>query len=179
VSNKELFKLPRRRRQHAQTKYVADRLTAWIAGGETRESLVREVLADPQSIHRDSTSTESANLLRCKRLAREDGQFGKAVRALNSFGVADPSSDVSQALQEKHPEGPEIQLHEYPTASLQVQDEDVLAQLSTFPKGTGCGRSGWLVNHFIECSSDQTGVPQFKEQLTALVNLFLSGKASA
>jgi hypothetical protein len=60
---------------------------------------------------------------------------------------------------------------------LEVTDEIVMKQLRSFNKGTASGRSGWSVNHFLECAYPQTGVPRFLEALVSVVNLFLSGKA--
>jgi Reverse transcriptase (RNA-dependent DNA polymerase) len=53
----------------------------------------------------------------------------------------------------------------------------VMKHLRSFKKGTASGRSGWSVNHFLECAYPQTGVPRFLGALVSVVNLFLSGKA--
>jgi hypothetical protein len=60
---------------------------------------------------------------------------------------------------------------------IEVDNDLVRDMLQSFPKGSSSGRSGMAVNHLLECCSDQSGVPAFLEQLTALVNLFLTGKA--
>jgi hypothetical protein len=169
-----LHAMPRRRRHLAQTKYIADRLIAWSAGGSRRDSLVREVL-DASKIMFRSGDSEYSKLKRCEKLAREDGQFGKAVRALHSFGVAPAGPITTQALLEQHPDGPAVVLQALPSVSLEVKVEDVLKQLQSFPKGTGCGRSGWRARHFVELVTPP-GVT-FLEDLTKLVNLFLSGGA--
>ena len=45
------------------------------------------------------------NLRRCEKIAREDGQFGKAIKSLGSHGVAPFSPETTQALRDLHPEG--------------------------------------------------------------------------
>ena len=59
----------------------------------------------------------------------------------------------------------------------EVDTDLVREMLQSFPKGSSSGRSGMAVTHLMECCAAQSGTPAFIEQLTALVNLFLTGKA--
>jgi hypothetical protein len=77
-----------------------------------------------------------------------------------------------------HPEGdPEAIRSSFPEGfEISRDDGLVLDVLRSFKKGTASGRSGWGVNHLLECCSHQTGVSDVEKHLTAFVNLFLSGK---
>jgi len=169
-----LRKLPRRKRYDAQAKSITDRLTAWKANGHSRDSLIREVLDSPDIIER-SSDTAKANLRRCEKLVREDGQLAKAVRALHSGGVAPSSPETTECLREKHPPGDPVQMQPLPQMQLEVEEDKVFHLIRSFPKGVGCGRSGWRAQHFFELASC-VGTP-FLGELTKLVNLLLSGRA--
>ena len=64
-----------------------------------------------QCVHNPPNSEEalrpkhsfSSNLRRAERLIREDGQYGKAVKALHSNGIAKVNTSTMNALIEKHP----------------------------------------------------------------------------
>jgi hypothetical protein len=47
-----------------------------------------------------------SNVRRAEKLVREDGQFGKAVKTLQSKGLAPINEDTKRLLQEKHPAAP-------------------------------------------------------------------------
>jgi hypothetical protein len=174
IPHGKLYTVPRRRRHLVQAKYITDRLIEWSAGGARRDALVREVLESPTEVSRSSDSM-SVKLKRCEKLAREDGQFGKAIRALHSFGVAPACPTTTQTLFEQHPPGPPVEMLPLPDGSLEVKADNVLDNIHSFPKGTGCGRSGWRARHFAELATPP-GVT-FLEDLTKVVNLFLSGRA--
>jgi hypothetical protein len=169
-----MVKLRRADRRDAQSKYLAKRLSEWLKGGDHRDSLIQEVLDSPFDVQQ-SFDSEEANLRRCEKLARTDGQFRKAVRSLHSHGIAPACPATTQRLVELHPHDDGITHQPLPASSLEVQDDHVLKLLRSFPKGVGCGRSGWRAHHLVELSScDGTN---FLESLTKLVNLFLSGRA--
>jgi hypothetical protein len=44
---------------------------------------------------------------------------------------------------------------------LEVSGDVVMKHLRSFKKGTASGRSGWSVNHLLECAYPQTGVHVF------------------
>jgi hypothetical protein len=55
----------------------------------------------------------------------------------------------------------------------------VRKQISTFGKGTACGRDGLRAQHLTDALSVSTQDETLIEALTALVNLYLSGKVQA
>ncbi len=55
----------------------------------------------------------------------------------------------------------------------------VRKQISTFVKGTACGRDGLRAQHLTDALSVSTQDETLIEALTALVNLYLSGKIQA
>ena len=98
------------------------------------------------------------------------------MKSLRSYGVAPGSPETLQALRDLHPEGPEVPWRDSFPDGIEVDVDIVTEMLRSFKKGTASGRSGWSVTHLMECASDQTGVASFRENLTAFVNLFLSGR---
>jgi len=53
----------------------------------------------------------------------------------------------------------------------------VLKQLRSFPKNTACGRSGWRVEHLLQCCTHPAAGAGFLESLTKFVNWLASGSA--
>ena len=85
---------------------VRSRLHRWSDGDLV--ALRSEALDDGQSLSRRSAlsaSTSSNNIRRAKR-AVQDGQYRKAIKALTSDGLANPSPEVLQEMQSKHPQVP-------------------------------------------------------------------------
>ena len=171
--------LRRKKRWFEQRKFTLRCLNDWNAGGSSRDDLVRAVLSREPSRPRGGKSTMERNLRRCEKIAREDGQFGKAIKSLGSHGVAPFSPETTQALRDLHPEGDPVAIRSSFPEGFEISRDDglVLDVLRSFKKGTASGRSGWGVNHLLECCSHQTGVSDVEKHLTAFVNLFLSGKA--
>jgi hypothetical protein len=173
----ELSKLRRKRRKAAQQRFTLRCLNDWNEGGASRDHLILDALDQPLPKHRRGGTIES-NLRRCERIAREDGQYGKALKSLGSNGMAPFGAETTQVLRDQHPRGRPVQILNILPDGHEVLSEDIMTQLRSFAKGTSSGRSGWSVTHLLECSYHQTAVPAFLENLTALVNLFLSGRAS-
>jgi hypothetical protein len=172
----DLMRLRRKRRWYAQKVFTLRCLTAWLAGGEQRDGLVQAVLSLPTSWPR-GTDLAERNLKRCERIAREDGQFRKAIKALAAQGLAMPGVETMQALRDLHPVGPPVETRSTFADGFEVDIDLVREALQSFPKGSSSGRSGMAVTHLMECCAAQSSTPAFLEQLTALVNLFLTGRA--
>jgi hypothetical protein len=107
----------------------------WEKGGIHRDSLVRLVLKsarEKMEKHDNSgchISTEEANLRRCERLAREDGQLLKAVQALSSCGIAAAGPETTEQLIAKHPQNIELPLRPISISAsetIQINQNDVL-----------------------------------------------------
>ncbi len=177
------YKLGRRKRQRAECVSIITALEAWKIGGESRDSLVREILATaPPLPRRECSDAYLAQVCRrrCLKFARESGQYGKAVQALTSHGVADCDEETIQILRDKHPHGslprmPVISAEDGDIAPFTVTKEEVQTALNSFPKGTACGRSGLRAAHLL----DMLSFPGFAEVLTDVVNIMAAGKAPA
>ena len=173
----DAVKLRRKKRWHAQRRFTLTCLNDWNAGGLPRDNLVRAALDLPPVREYRAGSTEVSNLRRCERIAREDGQFGKALKSLRSYGVAASTPETLQALRDLHPEGHQVPWRDTFPDGIEVGVDIVYEMLRSFKKGTASGRSGWSVTHLMECASDQSGVATFRDNLADFVNLFLSGRA--
>ena len=93
-------------------KRVKSRLQRWADGDLM--SLWSEALDDGRSLakrrHQSASASSSGNFWRAK-LAVQDGQYTKAIRALTSEGLASPSPEVLQEMQNKHPQAPPLTCH--------------------------------------------------------------------
>ena len=128
MPTEEMFKLRRNRRRAAQLRFTLGCLTRWLEGGAARDGLILEALNLPLPIHRPGGSVAS-NLRRCERIAREDGQYGKALKSLASSGVAEFGPQTTQILREKHPQGWPVTLQNLFPDGLEVKSEDIITQL--------------------------------------------------
>ena len=118
-------------------RILNDRLKRWISGehyflwSETKRE------ADKYSEHKKSTNTKN-NIDRAINLTQE-GNFGKACKALLSNGMADASQDIISTLQDKHPK----RLHpiDIPStqtnSSIQFTTKEVMFMLDSFPVASG------------------------------------------
>ena len=113
------------------------------------------------------------NARRCLAQARE-GCYGRAVRALQSRGVAVPGNDRAfLQLSEKHP-SPLRHPSQHPLAkTLPVTTEEVLAGIQAFPRATSPGWSQLRVQHLMECICGCTSpcASECAVELTRWVNL--------
>jgi hypothetical protein len=80
--------------------------------------------------------------------------FRKAVKALVSIGIAEPSAETSLILQEKHPIGPLPIDHDLTDIqATTVTIEEITNAIQYFPKNTACAKSGQRVTLIIEMLS--------------------------
>ncbi len=170
------YKLSLRKRQRAECECILTALQAWGENqSESRDKLIREILTIPPPAPRPAYSEAQARR-RCLKLVREVGQYGKAVQALTSHGVANSNEATIKILRSKHPQGPPPQFPRDKldtTVPFSVDKEEVFEALTSFPKGTACGRSGLRVSHLLEMSSS----PNFLHNLTSVVNIMAAGLA--
>ena len=119
------------------------------------------------------------NIKRATRLAG-DGQFSRAVQALMSDGVAEPTEGVWKLLKEKHPANspPPLPKGLAPIAQAVSRDE-VLNQIRLFPKGTACGPSSLRNAHLLGAYHKVSSVTanSFLSNLPNITNALLAGKA--
>jgi hypothetical protein len=109
-------------------------------------------------------------------LACEKGQYSKAVEALSSAGVAPFNEDTVNTLRAKHPESPLPIKHPVnPLMAITVKESMVRHVVHSFPKDTGCGRSGLRISHIRGMIA--TKIPDFLKDLAALFTIMINGRA--
>ena len=126
-----------------------------------------------------SSPQRKTNLRRAKQ-AVQDGQFSKAIAALTSSGLAEPSADIVEELLAKHPQAPPPRLPSDPVPpATSVSELEVLRSSKSFPAGSAPGPSGLRPSHLKEAitcpSPDLAG--QLLSRLTRLVNFLAAGQA--
>jgi hypothetical protein len=175
MTSLESKSISNKKRRKVQTKYNKDRLDKWLLGGDVRDRFILSVLKSPLATYSRHPQSPASNMKRCLKLVTQQGQFSKAVQALSSEGIVEPSADTAIKLQEKHPLG------QLPTPinlsgieSIQVHMEDITQALRSFPKDTACGRSGLRVSHLMETLYLGTNLDT---ELLTHVNYLVQGKA--
>ena len=170
----ELRLVRRCNRGTAQRNYTFNRLRRW---NTDRPALINELLTlsgsgmiEPPDPRPQSTQT---NLRRAERLIREDGQLGKALKALHSHGLAPATPATLTALQAKHPlSALPVQASQLPSHAIRVTSKQILHHLQSFSKGTAGSRSGWRVAHYLALCQFQSFITEF----TSFINLFLASR---
>ncbi len=175
MTSLESKSISNKKRRKAQTKYTKEKLDKWQAGGEVRDNLILSVLNSPIATYIRHPQSPANNMKRCIMLVTQQGQYSKAVQALSSEGIVEPSADTTTKLQEKHPLG------RLPTPidlsgveSIEVLMEDITQALRSFPKDTACGRTGLRVSHLLETLYLGTNLDT---ELLTHVNYLVQGKA--
>jgi hypothetical protein len=108
----------------------------------------------------------------------QEGQVGKAVKALNSDGIADITNQVVQEMQRKHPPDNPPTLPDSPAPTpLQFTAAETLKALLSFPRGTAAGPSNLRVEHLlnaVSCPSPTIGDSTL-QSLTSVINVLMCG----
>ncbi|CAK0900783.1 unnamed protein product [Prorocentrum cordatum] len=165
---------PRRGRAHARAvaAFTADRLARWEHG--ERAELWAD-LAEPQRWKLDN-STE-ARQRRADALARE-GLDRKAVAALMSEPLVDPTAEARRKLEALHPTepppppGPPAGL----PPALRLTSDQVAEALKSFPEGSGAGPSALRAQHLRDALTRAHG-STLTELLTEVVQMLADGRA--
>ena len=109
------------------TTLVTSRIDRWRAGDVA--SLWSEAVAGGHSLSKraqsSSGSQRSRNIRRAK-LAVQDGQYSKAIKALTSNGMATLSAEVLEEMLEKHPQVPPPTLPSGPAPPPLILSESVV-----------------------------------------------------
>nr|GEZ24782.1 hypothetical protein [Tanacetum cinerariifolium] len=136
---------------------INNAIRSWgVPGGSLQ--LVRETLAKSASpmlgMDKEDLDLSERNLKQCNRKIC-DGHYTAAVRVLSSSGVAPYKDATLQELKAKHP-----------------------FKITSFPRGTSCGRDGLRAQHLMDCLSGATVTisDELISSITQVVNLFLDGK---
>lgn len=138
-------------------------------GHDRRGQVKRRKVSEP--------SQREANARRA-RTACQDGQYGKAVQALMSDGLADATDETLAELLRVHPQVPQPQKPVGPLqAPLKVRGDTVARCVRSFPAGTAPGPSALRATHLkeaLECpapaSSDKVLLA-----LTQLIQILADG----
>ena len=162
-------------------KEVQSRCTRWQAGeflllwkeasdiSPNGRPTKHQLVSEPEALRR-------ANARR-SRHAVEDGCFKKAMQALSSKGIVEPSHKHYSRLLEKHPQVPSPTMPSEPhPPSAHIPDYVVLKSIKSFPNGTAPGPSGLRASYFkevVQCPSPNKSA----HVLQAIVNLIAAGKA--
>ena len=135
--------------------------------------------------HRHKTPKQDIlkrNLERAILMAKE-GNLGKAVKCLQSLGMAENNERTLDQLIEKHPTGKAVtdkQLLPMNTA-LKATSESVLREIASFAAGSYPGRSSLRFEHLQEAFN--CSVPLVAQNcldsFSSVVNIFLSGTAAS
>jgi hypothetical protein len=151
MSSLESKNISNKKRKKVQTRYTKDRLDKWLSGGDVRDELILSVLKSPIAQYFRHPQSPASNMKRCVKLVTQHGQYSKAIKALSSEGIVEPSTATTSKLQEKHPLGQlPAPIDLTGVESIQVNMEDISKALRSFPKDTACGRSGLRVTHLME-----------------------------
>jgi hypothetical protein len=174
----EMRNLSARKRRKIQLEYNVDQLKRW---NSEKDSFINQFITNNLNSANSFTPNSSTkppnshlgNLKRAEKLVRFDGQYGKAIKALQSNGVAPFSPESYSILCDKHPSSsPPAVVPDFSGGALRTSGQKILLALQSFPKGSGNSRSGWRVLHFIELFSHQS----FVEFFTEFINRFLANK---
>ena len=161
------------------TVYFSNLFDRWLAGDylELWKDCERAQTNRHHKQCSDKTQQE-LNVSRCIALAQE-GNIGKACKALLSTGLAQTTDEVCAEMSEKHPVGPELDLPFLESSEcLQVQADTVLSCVNSFPIASAPGRSYLRPEHLkeaLKCPAISNG-QDLLDKLTRLINLLISGK---
>ena len=160
---------------------VRSRIDRWLAGDLV--ALWLEAVAGGKSLAKrvqsSSGSQQSSNIRRAK-LAVQDGQYSKAIKALTSDGLATPSAEVLEEMLGKHPQvaPPNLPSGQVPPP-FTVSELAVKKGVRSFPNGSAPGPSGLRPSHLREAvgcpSPDRAN--RFLSSLTSFLNLLAGGRA--
>ena len=160
---------------------VRSRIDRWLAGDLA--ALWSEAIAGgkflAKRIESSSGSQRSHNIRRAK-LAVQDGQYSKAIKALTSNGLATPSAEVLGEMLNKHPQAAPPTLPSVPVPPpLTLSETAVKRGVRSFPNGSAPGPSGLRPSHLREAvgcpSPDQA--KRVLASLTSFINLLAAGHA--
>ena len=176
------YKLSSRKRKGAEREFLHNLIRQWEESTVSRDNLIRDLLSSSNcnSPQLRKPNTELSNIQRCMRLAREDGNYSKAIKSLHSHGIAPQCQSTNEALQEKHPSHiplpkPTSKQSLQPPKLVQIDKDEILQALRSFPKGSGCGKTGLRISHLMEMYGGQN--VDFLNSFTLFIQLLANGNA--
>ena len=159
---------------------VKSRLQRWSDGDLA--GLWSEALEDGRSLARRSgkaTSSSTPHNIRSARLAVQEGQYSKAIKALTSNGLALPSPEILQEMLVKHPQAPPPSVPPDPAPpSATLSEAVILKGVKSFPNASAPGPSALRPSHLREAvrcpSPDRANL--VLSALTNFTNLLAAGR---
>ena len=161
---------------------VKSHLQRWSEGDLA--ALCSEAMADGQTLSRHQssspTSSQQTHNIRRAKLAVQNGQHSKAIKALTSKGLATPSPEVLQEMLCKHPQGtpPALPSGQVPPPA-RLHQSVILKGVRSFLNGSAPGPSGLRPSHLreaVECPSPDSAY-LILTSLSNFVNLLAAGQA--
>lgn len=113
------------------------------------------------------------------KITSKEGLYGKAVRALDSAGIAAPGDPSALGdMIRRHPQSPLPQFNEAIPSPLVIQPSQVQSALQSFPRGSSPGFSQLRIQHLYDviCCCTAPSSQDCLSQLTRWLNHLLSGK---
>ena len=173
-----LFLPPGKKSFPQKSKVVGERIRAFKEG--RLHKLWLQATKRPSRILRVASSppTPSNNVKRATMLAQE-GQAGRAAKALVSQGLDFDSATAINNMQALHPQSPPPPpLPPPPAAPYSFTDTEVMEALNSFHSTSAGGPSGERPAH-IQKTVNADRSNNFLPTLTRLINLLAAGKAPA
>lgn len=139
---------------------IRQRITRWANGDEATLWNAVYMRAKQNNERRQTIETSRhENLNRARRYAME-GLYSKAIRALDSSGIHQPSPTVQRELTEKHPQTTpttdgdhnlidEESIPPLPT-HISFQPDEIMRAAKRFPRGSSGGGTGFTPTHTLE-----------------------------
>lgn len=154
---------------------ILDRLRRWSQGhfiplwNEARDNQAK---IQRRTRRRNNNPSKDFGALRAEKLARS-GQYGRAIQALSSSGLADDTEEVFEALTAKHPQGSPPTLPPGPPPdSIPIPSDTVKSAVLSFNVDTAPGPSGMKANYLKDLFSSPNANQRqaFFHALTSFVN---------
>ena len=171
-----LFLPPGKKSFPQKSKVVGERIKAFKDG--RLQELWLQATKRPSRIVVSSTQTPSNNVKRATLLAQE-GQAGRAAKALISQGLDFDSATAVNNMRALHPQSPSPPpLPPPPAAPYSFTEAEVMEALNSFHSTSAGGPSGERPAHIKEAVNADRG-ENFLPTLTRLVNHLAAGRAPA
>ena len=133
--------------------------------------------SNPSSFRENQAPPSSSVNVRRATLLAQEGQFGKAAKALVSQGLDFDSAEALTNMRSLHPSAnTPPPLPPPPVSPYFFNSEEVLAALHSFHSLSAAGPSGMRAAHFRDAVSSDRG-NALLSTMTRLVNLLAAGKA--
>ena len=161
----------------ATAKAVIENILLWNDSDRGKQTLLTRLFDYKYELANVPTNLTDGNIKRSKKLYPQL-RFSDSAKALTSEGTVKWSPEVLQKIKDKHPRAARPTIPDEPVPqALQVNEETVLRNLKSFPRGTGCGRDGLRAQHLLDAYKN--AAPLEKEQLLSTITVFVNNMLRA